>query len=91
MFGALLIKGWASQGDCFEMDSTNSALYQNKNNSCVEAPCRFLSPHVPNTILTWSLWLPALPATVLDLSDKEWGDKGRDEMRNREPGSFPGS
>ena len=31
MFGALLIKCWASQGDCFEMDNTNSALYQNKN------------------------------------------------------------
>ena len=26
MFGELLIKGWASQGDCFEMDNTNLAV-----------------------------------------------------------------
>ena len=33
MFGSLVIKGGASQGDYFEIDNTNSDVCQNKNYS----------------------------------------------------------
>lgn len=42
MFGALIIKGGDSKGDYFEMNNTNSAVCQNKNNSHLEFPCHFL-------------------------------------------------
>ena len=90
MFGELLIKGWASQGDCFEMDNTNLAVIRTETIPVWRLPVISFSPTCQTQFWLDHYYgcLPFLPRFWTFLTKN---GEMRGERRNRKPGSSPGT